>query len=389
MATALEKLRLLRTVYRRLSGAVFEGASVVGQLEASEENCRLVDRLDALNLIFPTDDFARPEPGELRRLELAVPRDKGAFFAHSLDALLNSQLWARHEAPNVFYLSDSDEICTAEEQPVSEQANYYLQTLKAVSLLKLVADYGDSSTGVLKLVFLQREKLEVPIVYTASALRPLEKLDEWLSLLSDDIHREQRRTIFRTVLLDELRSIDANERFVKFIASFENLFSRFQDNYQLYVAEFSFEKVVAEVTEKKLDYVLKLNKTFSDIQNQLLAIPVAVILAGGQMEQMGRVTVKNSIVYIGVVVFAFLMALLVRNQLDNVSAIGREIRDYQARLKNKRTEVAVRIGNSFEELGGRERRQRLLIRIVDSLVALALLGTTCLFFWYSGFLSAF
>jgi hypothetical protein len=235
-------------------------------------------------------------------------------------------------------------------------------------------------------VFLQREKLEVPIIYTASSLKILEKLDDWLALLSDDIHREQRKTIFRTVLFEEIRGTEANLRFAKFLASFESLFFRFQDNYQLYVAEFSFEKVVAEVTERKLDYVLKLNKTFSEVQNQLLAIPVAVILAGGQMEMAGKVTVKNFVVWLGVFAFSLLMALLVRNQLDSVRAIGREIQDQKGRLKDKESALTVRITDSYLELDRRERRQRGLIRIIDVLVALALFGTTALFLWYSGLL---
>ena len=261
MEKSLEKLRLLRTAYRRLAAPIFEGAAIVGTIEASAENCRLVSQLDAENLVFPTSDFDCPEPGEMRRLELSIPRDKSTFFASNLDDLLGNLLSSRYEAPGAVYLADSDEIFTSEQAPISKLATCYLQALKAVSLLKLLADYGDASTGVLKLVFLQREKLEVPIIYTASSLKILEKLDDWLALLSDDIHREQRKTIFRTVLFEEIRGTEANLRFAKFLASFESLFFRFQDNYQLYVAEFSFEKVVAEVTERKLDYVHKLNKT--------------------------------------------------------------------------------------------------------------------------------
>lgn len=387
MMNPIEKLRLLRTAFRRLSTPVFDGATVVGTIEASPENCELVSRLDAENLIFPTSDFERPAAGELRRLELSIPRDKSAFFARDLDDLLVSLLSSRYEAPGAVYLADCDDLFTSEQAPVSQQASLYIQVLKSISLLRLVADYGDASTGVLKLVFLQRAKLEVPVVYTASSLRRFEKLDEWLAILSDDIHREQRKTIFRTVLFEELLGVEANLRFTKFLASFQALFSRFQDNYQLYVAEFSFEKVLTEVTEKKLDYVLKLNKTFSEVQNQLLAIPAAVILAGGQMELAGQITVKNSLVMLGVLVFSLLMSLLVRNQLDSVSAIRGEIQDQKQRIKDKRSAITARITDSYSDLDKRERRQRWLIRIIDILVALALLGTTILFFWYSGFLS--
>ncbi|QRX82263.1 hypothetical protein [Glaciimonas sp. PAMC28666] len=290
-------------------------------------------------------------------------------------------------APHNLYIAQTDEMISVSEAPISESAKNYFATLKAVALLKHVSDFEDMSTGSLKLVFLQREKFEIPIYFDALNLNCLTEVDGWLSMLSDDAHKEQRKVIFRTVVLDALKQIDIRLRFIKFLELFSELYQRFQDNYQLYVSEFSFEKILGDVTEKKLDYILKFNKAFSDIQNQLLAIPVAVVLVGGQLEHHDHLMVKNVVIFLGIFVFSLLMSMLIRNQVDVLNSIAHEISLQREELAQNHSAIAAKFAETYKELKIREDRQRTLIRIVDGLVALALGGTTWLFLWYSGTLS--
>src|SRR3546814_1746328 len=53
----------------------------------------------------------------------------------------------------------------------------------------------------------------------------------------------------------------------------------------MYMAEFSVKKVTAEVERQNLEDTLSLNKTLSDIQNQLLALPAAILLAGATIKR--------------------------------------------------------------------------------------------------------
>lgn len=384
MTTVSNKLLLCRSAFSRLTAPSFNGGSVVGQLEASQSNCNLVAQLAKEDLIYSARNFANPVPERYFEVELIVPRTADCFFAASLQDLLESQWASHHTAPAEIYLANTNEVCAPSSEPNSQLTKAYFQVLKAVSLLRKTADYEDSSTGTLKLVFLQREKLEVSVLYDVKDIRPLEKVDEWLALLSGDIHGEQRRIIFRTVFLEAMKGVDPVDRFARYLVIFDELFERFRDNYELYVAEFSFEKVLREITEKKLDYVLKLNKTFSDIQNQLLAIPLAVVLVGGQMEPVGTLGVKNFVVFFGVLVFSILMSLLLRNQRDSVAAISAEIEDLKSQFKNKSSARANRFEEAYVDLKRRERRQRFLIWAVEFLVTVALAGTTVIFFQYSG-----
>lgn len=386
MLSPFETLMLSRTAYLRMQEPVFDGGSIRGRLESTEENCSLYSQLADENLVYPSRDFSTPLPGNFYSVELQPPRSREVFFAASLSDLVATHVWARHTAPSELYLADSDEICNVTSLPTQDITKNYFQTLRAVALLKKVADYEDTSTGNLKLVFLYREKLEIPVLYDVSKLRSLKKVDECLTILSDDIHREQRRTIFRTVLLESLRPLDTVDKFEKFLNTFDDLFERFNDNYQLYVAEFSFEKVLAEIAEKKLEYILKLNKTFSDIQNQLLAVPVAVVLVGSQMEVASQITVKNSIIFLGVLAFSIFMTLLIRNQFHSLKAIALEIEEQRNRIESKHMMGQQKLLEAYVELNGRERNQQRLIRTVDAVVALALLGTTGLFLWNSGLL---
>ncbi|MDR7375473.1 hypothetical protein J2X19_000131 [Rhodoferax ferrireducens] len=43
---------------------------------------------------------------------------------------------------------------------------------------------------------------------------------------------------------------------------------------------------------------MKLNKTLSEIQNQLLAMPVALVLVGGQMAPDTGLSIKNLVIWL-------------------------------------------------------------------------------------------
>src|SRR5690606_22892972 len=102
-----------------------------------------------------------------------------------------------------------------------------------------------------------------------------------------------------------------------------------------------FQKVKAEVEREKLEFTTRLNKIFSDIQNQLLAIPAAMILVGGQMKQVNAFSLSNILIWLGSLVFSILMLLLIRNQRNTLAAIKNEI-DHQWEL----------IGGSHQAVSG-------------------------------------
>lgn len=165
---------------------------------------------------------------------------------------------------------------------------------------------------------------------------------------------------------------------------FDDFIEKIRASYELYVAEFSFQKVKAEVEKEKLEAILKLNKVFSDIQNQLLAVPVALVLVSGQMEDKGAWTSKNVLIWLGALVFSILMNLMIRNQRNTLKAIKQEIDQQKQQIERKYQSIAQRFAEIYIEIDNRYTHQRRLIAVVDSLVAISFGATSFLLLWFSG-----
>lgn len=237
--------------------------------------------------------------------------------------------------------------------------------------------------GAKSLIFLQKEKIEITPDYTISDLQELHDIVCFQSdFIESNTHKEQKNTIVKTVLL-EMFGGRSRASFSELLVKFPDFMEKVQGSYLLYVSEFSFQKVKELIEKEKLDATIKLNKVFSDIHNQMLAVPAALILAGGQMENSHDWTSKNILIWLGVLVFAIFMTLLVRNQRHSLNAVKQEIDQQWEQIRGKYHSVAEHFQVSYEQLDKRYKHQEILIKVVSILVALALIVTTYMLLYFS------
>ena len=364
-----DPLELAILLHREVRERQINGRLVEGVLPEPYDFQSVLDHLDTLNLRGPVDDPAT------RRFEFSLP----ANFYLSMESLLAADS-RKTQAPNRFYVADLDYCYPADaatDQP--EEIRLYLEATQLFQGLRLAADHEDRNG----LIFLHQKKLQVTPEYTAEHLRSLSKLTHFeQEYISASIHKQQKATMLRTVLFDLFKG---QERipFSAVLARFDELVDQIDASYQLYISEFSFQKVKAEVEKEKLEFTTKLNKVFSDIQNQLLAVPAALILVGGQMESTGGWSIKNVLIWIGALVFALLMDLLINNQRHTLEAIKLEIEQQWELIEGKHKTVAKQFHKSYQQLGDRYHQQHLLLRTVSALVALALAFAAGMLLWYS------
>ncbi len=84
-------------------------------------------------------------------------------------------------------------------------------------------------------------------------------------------------------------------------------------------------EICEEWEERRMEFTLQLNRVFSEIQNKVIAIPVVILLIGGQMETGAGLNIKNVSILISAVLFAILTWLLMDNQREALDAIKKEI----------------------------------------------------------------
>lgn len=96
---------------------------------------------------------------------------------------------------------------------------------------------------------------------------------------------------------------------------------------------FSFEKVRDQAESIKLEYLNKIHKTFSDIQGQLLGIPVSTIVVATQFKDVTLLTESartgqmwlNVAILVGAFIFCLLLTCAVFNQKHTLHALCQEI----------------------------------------------------------------
>lgn len=154
----------------------------------------------------------------------------------------------------------------------------------------------------------------------------------------------------------------------------DDFVDRVKASYSLYTADFSFEKLRSEVDKQNVDDTLRLNKTLSDIQNQLLALPAALMLAGAGVKD--TVWSTNLSIWIGVTVFIWVMHQLVKNQQSSIASIDQEILLRVEKVKEQPADVSCRVLPRFQSLQDRVVSQKAVLRQIRRAVLLVWLVAT-------------
>jgi hypothetical protein len=364
-----EKLELCVFVYKNLTSDHVDGKRVSGYLA---DDVNYVDVVEALNNV----DLFVDKDEENRYLVFRV----GNNFVKSLDELVentNTQV----SFPERFYIADLDLFYEGNRASCPQSIMMYFNACQFYDSLSKLADHQGGIGSKKTLIILGKHKIEITQEYSSQNLTSLDGLQNFIDeYVHTGIHKDQKLLIIKTVLNE---MFCGRISFADVLNCAEELFSRVSASYHLYVSEFSFKKVKAEIEKEKLDATVKLNKVFSDIQNQLLAVPAALVLAGGQMENIGGLSSKNLVIVLGVLVFSVFMDLLVRNQSNTLEAVNYEITLQREQIEAKHKLMVSQFSDVYRQIALRYDHQKRLLRVVSGLVCLTLAVTAALFFFYS------
>lgn len=268
------------------------------------------------------------------------------------------------------------------DHPTPTIIKNYLDAVKLCKLLSKVADHSSDNGGALHFIKSHESKLEVKLVYQQADLCPLPSLDKFdADFVRSTHHEEPKRNIIRTTLLDIFKG-SKSISIAAFFEKFESFFEDVCSSYAMYTSDFSYEKIRTEVEKQNLEDTFRINKTVSDIQNQLLALPAALVLAGAGIQNESNM--KNIAIWIGVTIFGWLMWKLITNQQHSIKSISKEINIRQGRLSDQPDAVASRFTDAFNDLNKRATEQmsilqgiRLIVIVIWAVVTVMAYTAVC------------
>lgn len=374
----MNKLEVAIFVYRNLTNKSSHGRKITGNL-SEDLYSQYKSKLEDFDLLVSYDDVKLS-------IEFNLPLEINSLFSMSMEDLL---LAASRQVtpPKKFFLADIDYLYSSENDYIPEIVKNYFSVSKFVSILLKISDHA--IPDIPKAIFLHGEKLELSLGYTKSDLSSLNGLESFIDeFVEAEIHKEQKSTIIKGVLIEMLKNNEIERLTIScLIKRFSEFLERVNANYQLYVSEFSFEKIKNKFESEKLELTIKLNKIISDMQNQLLAVPVALVVVGSQMEISTGLTIKNLALWVGALVFGFMMSLLIRNQGNSLEAIKFEIESQWKNIESKHKFVAERLSEHYAQLKNRFYSQKLFLMMISLVVSLSILASTVFLIFNSGSVS--
>lgn len=283
----------------------------------------------------------------------------------------------RRNVPKIFTVRDL-KYTHGRSNTTPPGISQYLGAVKLWQLFERAADHGTGQSFSLYFIKTFESKIELRCEYSATDLCPLENLDEFAkNYFESDHHRDQKRTIIRNTLLEVFKG-QPTARLAEVLSKYQEFSEKVRNAYSLYTTDFSFEKLRSELDKQNLDDTLRLNKTVSDIQNQLLAIPAAMLLVGANVKASS--IAANFSTLAGVTIFAWIMFKLIFNQLNSISAIHKEIDLRKSKIEEQPKEISEKLLPNFEDLNKRVAHQESVLKGIRISVSVVWTITVVLIF---------
>lgn len=247
------------------------------------------------------------------------------------------------------------------------------QYMDAVRLLSILNKLADVRNGGLLFVSSHEAQLTILPEFGHDDLRPLASFARFAAEFSnEESHADQKRSIVRSTLIEQFRP-RRNVTMAEVLAKFEAIATDARHSLAMYMDEFSVAKVKEEVERQNLDDTISLNKTLSDIQNQLLALPAAILLAGATIK--ADETLRNYAVLFGVIIFTIFVWILASNQRHSIAAVDAQVSRRKAKVQRMPLGSNSSIVPLFTTLEDRIARQKRTVCFIKCVIVAVAVST--------------
>ncbi|GKW14784.1 hypothetical protein PEC301937_07340 [Pectobacterium carotovorum subsp. carotovorum] len=372
----------LTDLYRRME---FQEEFRVGSLLLSDQSdCDLINTL----LEDPREygisvDTGTVEPGCVITLRIAPPRSGlGLVFAtHSI--LLNAPKHQCQEPANYFILETKFHN---DDTEVPVFISNYRAILMLVDLLKEAAAYFDNTTC--QLVFLKKEVIKLSPRFTTETVQNLkrEHLDNLMACFNDDTHKDQKLDILIESVQAVSEDVDSQDVFAFFVDNIQRLHEQFLKGYRIYSSGFSYDKVMDQLRAAKVEEMGKIHKTFSDIQNHILGIPVASVVVATQFKEAAGWSgqgITNTIILLGCIFAATLIWLALSNQMQSMKALGEEIEYKKKQINKEFSFIKDDVEGVFRSITARLETQKRTFWIIRGVLVIGIITAITIYCWYT------
>lgn len=318
----------LLPIYRamnKVGGSIYHLVVANDILKASLALAVDESNIDESGITVREGDYNDIKIGDAFVIVVEQPRIGLGILADSFADYLNAT-GSRVKERNNFYIINDDYSSGDERSPVV--FNRYRQVLRLVSLIDLSANYLDTAKE--ELVFHSEGRFVVPVVYDEAVLVVLDipLFEKFERFVLDPYHKEQKIKMLSDSIIEMLSLVPVKNRFSYLVENLGDLYNRLQVCYGVFTSDYTYQKSVSEIHSFKVDVITRIHKAITDIQVQILGLPVATFVAISQIKKTVALDSQfssNTVILFGVTIFCFLLLAFLINQKATLDTIGSEV----------------------------------------------------------------
>lgn len=321
--TADEKLNFVVNLLTMLDNVCFDEPSNSIQGSLGKRSTLSFDEIEKQLESF---DIDTSDNDSVRGI-LVIPLTSTNIYFDINHYLKNNSRRLDIKPTNSFYIFDISEKYFPESSCDTQKISKIFIVADLFANLKLISDINGSVGNKSFIIFVGKSNLKINSEYISDDLNlNLVLVKSFIrDYIQNDFHQEDRHLSVINGLHESFK--DSEISLSTFLKNFENFYKVIKSNFQLYMDKFSFDDFKNKVEEDRREYTIKINKVFSDMQNQLLTLPLATVLAAGQMVNVLSAGdfIKNILIVIAIVIFCVFILMQISNQDNTLNALEAEI----------------------------------------------------------------
>lgn len=202
----------------------------------------------------------------------------------------------------------------------------------------------------------------------------------------DNIHLKQKHSILSKHIVILLSQIPFDQKYKVLLKNLSQISIKLENDYSLFASEFSYDKIFNQIENEKLEEQVKIHKVLTDIQTQILGIPVATVIIATQYKinnDPSSFWINLSILF-GALIFTLLMDISAQNQKNTLIALDLELDRKQKLLESKFPKIAET--EPFKPLKTRIKSQNIILIAIQAIVTIGFVVAFIFFLKISNFL---
>ncbi|MCX6154082.1 MAG: hypothetical protein NT007_07980 [Candidatus Kapabacteria bacterium] len=207
-------------------------------------------------------------------------------------------------------------------------------------------------------------------------------LAEYLSIITMKFEKSEFIPFFKNEFYDSLKSFPVYERFFNFILNIENILNNSNNNYEIYLSNFSVKNLLNEIRAEQTKYFTSIREILNKIYTYSISVPISI-----SATLIGMLNINDQhpfillILTLSFIIFAIVSIYYQYYLFKDIKNLEKDLSDDRINIINKSSLTKEQIEKGINNISDKLDSTKFLIKLIISAIVLFTLLIICTFFY--------